>query len=119
MRADVYVVAWPTDGIVKVGMTSHKRYRAFLNRGAELLALVNAKTVTEACDLEDAVRRSIRPFMVGGAFVHKAEAVPYLGGRGGGYMECSRLGASDLTMLRAMLGAMLRAYAEADARASV
>lgn len=93
----VYAVHWPAINVVKVGTSERrmKRWRAFMNRGANLLALVDEIPggvsdywFEDACHLvmDETFRR---------AFRSAAEAVPYLGGQGGGWCECYRV-AGDL-----------------------
>lgn len=80
----VYLVTWPSVGLLKVGVTRHRRYRTFLRRGGRL----NGWWVTEhAYAVEDALHHVID---YPRAFSDKADAEPLLGGRGGGYCELYR-----------------------------
>lgn len=86
----VYLVVWDAEGIVKAGVTTRKRWRTFVTRGARLVKLYRVPTYVEMFDLEtqfdlDLCHNGPR------AFESSADAVPYLGNRGGGYMECYRI----------------------------
>lgn len=84
----VYVVTWPTDGLVKVGWTGTvSRWRAFCNRGGWLVFLGEFADWHGAAELEELLHfifldRFKRPF-VG----NKAGAATYLGSKSAGYME--------------------------------
>lgn len=82
----VYVVEWP-DGVMKIGYTSAGRYRDFIRRGGRLVGLAEYPDGSDALDHEDvahAVAASIWPR----AFTNRKQAIPYLGGTGGGWVEC-------------------------------
>jgi hypothetical protein len=83
-----YVVAWP-DGIVKAGYSQNpSRWRGFIARGANLLALSEIKTESEY--------RGIIEEFGELAFDHATEAVEHLGSGSGGWTECYRI---DLPLL--------------------
>jgi hypothetical protein len=85
----VYVVHWPEIRVVKAGYSERRRWRAFLSRGAEIVDLVEFEDVSDAFAYEDVLHDALRPN--GYAFDTALEAKPYLGGAGGGYMECFRM----------------------------
>ena len=86
----LYLVSWDDDGIVKVGISNRRRWRSFPNARL-VLALPFAGAI--ACyDLEAAFHHQ-RPWPR--AFASGAAAMPYLGGRGHGYLECYRTTADD------------------------
>lgn len=87
-----YVVGWPS-GIVKVGSTFNGRQRwgAFLSRGGELLDLASFVDDTDAeVRLQTKLCELYPP-----AFTSKEQAVPFLGSRGAGYLECYRIPPDD------------------------
>lgn len=85
-----YLVAWDEMRVAKAGITEGYRWRGFVLRGARLVALYQVRTVTEMYDLEMHLDADLDYNGVP-AFSTAAEAVPFLGGRGGGYKECYRL----------------------------
>jgi hypothetical protein len=97
-----YVVRWP-DGVVKVGITERQRYKSFMARGASLVALAHGECHLSPLDAEMAGHRFLwERFPM--AFRGRGEAEPYLGNRGGGWMECYRPPVGyDLSGLVAML----------------
>lgn len=85
-----YLVGWDDRLVLKVGVTFGRRWRTFVNRGAtlHLLHLASRDTPGSAvCDVEMAVEMWLGRNLPG-AFSTKLSAVPYLGGSGGGYLEC-------------------------------
>jgi hypothetical protein len=94
-RNTIYVVVWPSIRVVKVGYSGRKRWRSFQNRGAELLALKDFDDCTTAFHFEDACHMGLRA-TCRYAFQSASEAEPYLGNKGGGYLECFRI-PGDLT----------------------
>lgn len=94
----VYVVAWRDERIVKAGSTSgRKRWRGFVNRGAELISLTECVTIDDCLKYEGQLRTYLAS--VGEhAFSTRIEGLPYLGG--GGYLECFRI--PDMRLLRAL-----------------
>ncbi|GAS95493.1 uncharacterized protein RMCC_2459 [Mycolicibacterium canariasense] len=83
----VYLVHWPEINVFKIGYTEFQRYRAFVVRGANILKLFPFPTSTEAFDLETICHDVLWNLCEGG-FDTPQEATPYLGNRGGGYVEC-------------------------------
>lgn len=83
-----YLVGWDEALIIKAGSTFyHRRYRAFVNRGAALYGLRDGTgSVALECELEGA----LSTFLQERAFEDKWVAVPFLGAGGGGYTECHR-----------------------------
>ena len=84
----IYIVGWPDDGIVKVGVTSNgrERYGPFLNRGAEMISLTSHKGMAFLeieRHMHDEMGTRWPP-----AFESKHEASEYLGRQGGGWLEC-------------------------------
>lgn len=86
----VYFVSWDGHGIVKAGSTQLKRWRLFTSRGARLRALYEVHTSTEMYALETCFLASLADSGIP-AFDSAADAVPFLGDKGAGYMECYRL----------------------------
>lgn len=88
----VYVVSWDSDGIIKIGSSAAQRWRSFVIRGGRLVRL----------GLEGGMRYPQWPgemqyhaaalTFANQAFPSRLDAVPYLGGSGGGWLECYRLG---------------------------
>lgn len=96
----VYLVSWPADRIVKVGVTEVGRHRQFMRHGAVL----NGFWPTPyAYEVEQMIRAVDCRF--DDAFTDRADAAPYLGGRGSGYLECRRV--TDLPAAVAMLQASI------------
>jgi hypothetical protein len=88
LKNNVYLVYWPQIRVLKVGFASDKsRWRAFCIRGANLLAVKEFDNSTEGYAFEDACHMALGT-VCRRAFNKSEEAVPYLGGRGGGYVEC-------------------------------
>jgi hypothetical protein len=90
-KTAVYAVFWPDINVFKIGITNRKRWGSFVSRGAKLLAtLDNFENGSQALDFERACHivssEVCRP-----AFTSSAEATPYLGNGGGGYLECFRV----------------------------
>jgi hypothetical protein len=85
-----YLVGWPGIGIVKGGYTSHRRWRDFQIRGAVVLALWIFEHHSAAFAAESIVDRCLAR-LGQRAFRTAVEAEPFLGHRGGGYLECYRL----------------------------
>jgi hypothetical protein len=85
----VYLVHWPDIAVMKAGVSCQKRWRAFVQRGAEIVDLVPCDDPADAYELESVVHAGL--IGSGLAFRSAAEAVPYLGGNGGGYRECFRV----------------------------
>lgn len=101
----VYAVYWADDQILKVGYSEYQRWKPFVARGAEVLSLRTFDTYDEASALEQTCHSLLR-HVCERAFDSRAEARPYLGGSGGGYLECYRmLGAMHLHHASALLGA--------------
>ena len=90
-KPTVYAVHWPDINVFKIGFSERKRWRAFLNRGANLIGLLDDfANASEGYDFEYACHivssEVCRP-----GFESSVEARPYLGGSGGGYVECYRV----------------------------
>lgn len=87
-KSTVYAVHWPEINVFKIGFSERRRWRAFVNRGANLIGLLDDfANASEGYDFEHAChivsREVCRP-----GFRTAAEANPYLGNAGGGYVEC-------------------------------
>lgn len=120
-RPTTYLVCWPEVGIVKAGYTARQRWRKFLLRGAHLLQTVEFDSGISAFELEtqldDYLRAVCEP-----AFHGPAEAEPYLGTGGGGWLECYRLPPASIAYkhcLQALLTFCLQAYARTYVRTYV
>lgn len=90
-KATVYAVHWPEINVFKIGFSERQRWKAFVNRGANVIGLLDDFAAgTSGYDFEYACHlvssEVCRP-----GFKSAEEAAPYLGGRGGGYMECYRV----------------------------
>lgn len=86
----IYVVHWPEINVMKAGYSTRRRWWAFQRRGAVVVDLIHFDNSTDAFAFESVVLAGLRsrgPL----AFESAAEAEPYLGGRGGGWLECYRI----------------------------
>lgn len=91
----VYLVVWPPPiGVLKVGYTAFKRYRAFTQRGAVLHELVKFPDSTTAFEFEDGAKLHLSRFLPR-AFRNRTQATHLLGGSGGGFTECFTFGKED------------------------
>lgn len=88
LLSQAYVVGWPSIGVVKSGstMTGRPRYGAFLSRGAQMLHLA-AYPFGGDLDIESRVHAEMDARWPR-AFDRREDAAPYLGAKGGGYLEC-------------------------------
>lgn len=84
----IYLVHWPAIDVMKAGYTEHSRWKSFVGRGAVLLGLWEVDDVTHAFALERELLKAVAWHAIGQGFENSREAEPYLGGGGGGYMEC-------------------------------
>jgi hypothetical protein len=100
-----YVVRWP-DGVVKVGITERQRYKSFVARGGQVVALAHGRCIWSESEAEERGQLYLGArFPM--AFRDRDEAVPSLGSRGGGWMECYRASLGyDLSHLVAMLASI-------------
>ncbi len=101
----VYVVIWDNIHVVKVGFTTKQRWRKFVLRGARLIALYTFEKSHDAFQLEEVGDAWLRANGSGYAFDSTADAAPYLGPDGGGYLECFRL---EPELLESLLKHMLK-----------
>lgn len=83
----VYTVAWDDDGILKVGFSSHRRWRAFEKLGGRVVRLEECATAVEGYYYEAGLHACFADLFPR-AFRNRAAAVPYLGGDGAGWAEC-------------------------------
>lgn len=99
----VYLVHWPEISVMKAGISTRKRWRAFLQRGAVVVDLVEFDDYFEASAFESVAVEGLRTLGPYG-FSSAEEAAPYLGGNGGGYRECFKIpsGAEPMTLLRSV-----------------
>lgn len=97
-----YVIGWRDHDVIKVGYTSigRRRYGRFLTRGGELLDL---HTSTDALDAERHLQQALARYWPA-AFGDSTEAVPLLGPRGSGWLECYRIPAADWPRVIAYAG---------------
>lgn len=84
----VYIVYWPEINVVKAGFSCNQRWRSFALRGAVVVDLVPCGNARDAFALERLVDRALQSVCRRRPFKSAAEAAPYLGNRGGGYLEC-------------------------------
>lgn len=98
----VYIVHWPEIGVVKAGYSCNQRWRAFALRGATVVDLVPCEDSTDAFALEHVVEEALRRECRKRAFTSADDAAPYLGNRGGGWLECWKLppGRTPMQILR-------------------
>ena len=89
-RPTVYVVHWPAIDVFKVGCTERQRWRMYLLRGAQLIALHEFDSVSAAYGYEGQCHRLLESLCSPG-FGSTADAEPYVGVRGDGYLECYQL----------------------------
>lgn len=109
----VYVVGWREAGVIKNGFSERQRWRPFVLRGAELIALYafphsGVEAVRFETFLEEKAAMLYRP-----AFLDKTdEARELLGGAGGGYLECYRADVDDWAsiVLKQCSGSNARIY---------
>lgn len=93
-----YVVAWP-DHIVKAGFAGEsRRWKHFVGKGAELLAVYAFQNALNAMFLENHAHE-LMSYLGVPAFDEKSQSIPYLGLSGGGWMECYRLPPARLPFL--------------------
>lgn len=85
-----YLMSWPLEdgtSIVKVGESwAPRRWRAFISRGASIELIVRAPASNVL-----AIERELTSHLAAHhqrAFELKADAAPYLGNRGSGWLEC-------------------------------
>jgi hypothetical protein len=97
----VYVVYWPEERLLKVGYSERQRWKPFVARGAEVLALKQFSSYDAASFYEHTCHKIMRQ-VCPRPFTSAHQARQYLGSDGGGYRECYR-----------MLGAMHPHYASA------
>jgi hypothetical protein len=86
----VYVVFWERDNLFKIGYSAAQRWKPFVARGAEVLALKEFPSYGEASAFESICHRIARQVMPI-AFASAGEADRFLGGGGGGYTECYQM----------------------------
>lgn len=88
----VYLVYWPDQRIVKVGVTAGSRWLLFVRRGARVAAVTPFDSTTDALDYEGRVLDYL-DIQGKEAFASPLEAGPYLGLHGSGWRECRRFDA--------------------------
>lgn len=84
--AEVYLMSWPAATFVKVGISANQRWRVFIPRGAVALAVVRGPSAAMS-RLESLVHDGLEGVLEP-AFPRKADAAPFLGCLGAGYLEC-------------------------------
>jgi hypothetical protein len=89
-KPTVYAVHWSQINVFKIGFSDCQRWRIFQLRGATLLGLKSFDTVSDGLDFE-AVCQDVLSEVCRPVFRTNQAAEPYLGGRGGGYLECFRV----------------------------
>jgi hypothetical protein len=57
----VYAVHWPEINVFKIGYSDCQRWKLFMNRGANLLSLMEFGSTTEAFDFESACHLALWP----------------------------------------------------------
>jgi hypothetical protein len=86
----IYMVEWEHHGIVKIGVTTGRRWETFVGRGGVLRHLEAPSP--DALDKEQRLHAAVRSVGWPQAFTCKEAAVPFLGHEGAGWTECYRLG---------------------------
>jgi hypothetical protein len=86
----VYVVAWPTEGVVKAGMTCASRWVGFQATGGHVLMLWPHYTKRACLDAEDWILERLALIALP-AFTNPDEAAHLLGQHGEGFSECFTL----------------------------
>jgi hypothetical protein len=86
----VYLVHWPEINVMKAGYSKRRRWWSFQRRGAVVVDLIHFDDFSDASAFESVVLAGLRS-RGKLAFKSAAEAEPYLGGRGGGWLECYRI----------------------------
>jgi hypothetical protein len=85
-----YIVDWPDAGVFKVGFSCNQRWRKFVLRGANVVALHSVPGATAAFALE-CYFENYALMLCRRAFDEKTdEARALLGSDAGGYLECHR-----------------------------
>ena len=85
----LYVVAWETAGIIKIGFTDHLRRRLKAFRGGHAILALTFPDSLAGCDFEiEANQAAFRAWPR--AFASRKDAIPFLSPLGGGYLECYR-----------------------------
>jgi hypothetical protein len=98
----LYAVSWDDDGIVKIGFTDNLARRRKAFPAGRLILSLAFPDFDSGMDFEIAIHQdAFRTWPR--AFAAKADAIPYLGDHGQGFMECYRTtptGAFDLIASR-------------------
>lgn len=89
-RDTTYLVHWPTARVIKAGISKRQRWRAFTSRGAVVISLFEETGWLDALAMEVLLQTGLAT-VCKPAFRTAKQAEPFLGGRGGGYLECYRL----------------------------
>ena len=85
----VYLVHWPSIDVIKAGFTEVKRWRKFVQHGANLLGTFQYANAHAAFEAETAIEQFLaHQTQYQKPFDNKESAEPYLGHSGAGYMEC-------------------------------
>lgn len=96
----VYVVAWPEAGVIKNGYSERQRWRKFVLRGAEVVALYRFPSDFSAAFQFEAYLEGKASMLYPRAFPEKCdEAARLLGPDCGGYAECFRADPDEWTSL--------------------
>jgi hypothetical protein len=82
------MVYWPAVDAFKIGSTAHRRYRSFLTRGGQLLDTVSFENGSDCYAFESVCHLVLNQSGARSVFKNAAESEQFLGGNGGGYMEC-------------------------------
>ena len=96
----VYVVGWRDAGVIKNGFSTRQRWRKFLLRGADLLALYEFPTGSGSALMFESYLENRASFLYPSAFpTRTAEAAALLGPDCAGYVECFRADVDDWARL--------------------
>ena len=109
----VYVVAWASEGVFKIGYTERTRWRKFLATGAEMVALYTFDSHSDAFHVESWLQSAADELGPRAFPAVNDLARNLLRDKGGGYRECY-IGSPDharAVISRAMQLAMPNAYA--------
>lgn len=89
----VYLVQW-ADGVTKIGFASARgRWRKFVSRGANLIALGQFQDSSAALEAESQIQNMLAA-LYPASFQARGESLSYLGD-GGGYTECYTAGVAN------------------------
>jgi hypothetical protein len=88
----LYLTSWDKDKIIKIGFSSRRRWRSF--KGARVVLTIPFQAACPGYDFE--LDCHLLAFLIWPqAFATREDAIPFLGGKGAGYLECYRVTADE------------------------